>query len=99
MSDEGFHDPAAVAEKLRERGFVAALAVDFKRYVGAQIGIHNPAGERVGQVSHLRNTEWLFICGPNRAALRRAIASAPPPAVPCRAEFRPSGNRRGLQPV
>ena len=99
VSDEGFHDPAAVAEKLRERGFVAALAVDFKRYVGAQIGIHNPAGERVGQVSHLRNTEWLFICGPNRAALRRAIASAPPPAVPCRAEFRPSGNRRGLQPV
>jgi adenine-specific DNA-methyltransferase len=99
VSDEGFHDPAAVAGKLGERGYVGALAIDFKRYVGAQIGIHNPAGERVGRVSHLRNTEWLFVCGPDRSALRRAIASAPPPAVPCRAEFRPSGNRRGVQPV
>ena len=32
-----------------ERGHVGALHVDFKRYVGAQIGIHNPAGERVGR--------------------------------------------------
>jgi adenine-specific DNA-methyltransferase len=99
ISDEGFHDPAAVAEKLGERGYVGALAIDFKRYVGAQIGIHNPAGERVGRVSHLRNTEWLFVCGPDRAALRRAVESAPPPAVPCEAQFRPSGNRRGVQPV
>jgi adenine-specific DNA-methyltransferase len=99
VSDEGFHDPAAVAEKLGERGYVGALAIDFKRYVGAQIGIHNPSGERVGRVSHLRNTEWLFVCGPDRSAVRRAIESAPPPAVPRRAEFRPSGNRRGAQPV
>jgi adenine-specific DNA-methyltransferase len=99
VSDEGFHDPAAVAEKLGERGYVGALAIDFKRYVGAQIGIHNPSGERVGRVSHLRNTEWLLVCGPDRSILRRAIESAPPPAVPCRAEFRPSGNRSGVQPV
>jgi adenine-specific DNA-methyltransferase len=26
---------------------------DFKRYVGAQIGIYNPQGEKVGKVSHL----------------------------------------------
>ncbi len=48
LSDEGFHDPAAVEERLRGRGHVGVLHVDFKRYVGAQIGIHNPAGERVG---------------------------------------------------
>jgi adenine-specific DNA-methyltransferase len=82
VSDEGFHDPAAVERLLRERGHVGALRVDFKRYVGAQIGIHNPAGERVGAVSHLRNTEWLLVCGPDRAAVRRAVASAPPPAAP-----------------
>ena len=29
-----------------------------------------------------------FVCGPDRAALRRAIESAPAPAVPRRAEFR-----------
>jgi adenine-specific DNA-methyltransferase len=82
LSDEGFHDPAAVEERLRGRGHVGVLHVDFKRYVGAQIGIHNPAGERVGRVSHLRNTEWILVCGPDRRAVEAAIRSAPPPAVP-----------------
>ena len=56
---------------------MGAIPVDFKRYVGAQIGIHNPAGERVGSVSHLRNTEWLFVCGPDRATVERSVAAAP----------------------
>jgi adenine-specific DNA-methyltransferase len=43
------------------RAHVATVATDFRRYVGAQIGIHNPQGEKVGRVSHLRNTEYLFI--------------------------------------
>ncbi len=81
VSDEGFHAPADVAALLAERGYVGALRIDFKRYVGAQIGIHNPAGEVVGAVSHLRNTEWVFVCGPDRAAVERALAQAPPPAV------------------
>ena len=34
-----------------------------QRYVGAQIGIHNPAGEKVGTVSHLRNVEHLVVAG------------------------------------
>lgn len=38
-----------------------ALSYDYKRYVGAQIGIYNPAGKRVGEVSHLRNVEYIFI--------------------------------------
>lgn len=42
---------------------VAVLAFDSKRYVGAQIGIHNPRGEKVGRVSHLRNTEWVAVAG------------------------------------
>ena len=50
FSDEGFHDPAAVAELLSERGHVASLAVDVPRYVGARIGIHNPAG-RAGRAA------------------------------------------------
>jgi adenine-specific DNA-methyltransferase len=81
VSDEGFHDPADVAALLGERGYVGALRIDFRRYVGAQIGIHNPAGEVVGSVSHLRNTEWLFVCGPDRTALERALRAAPAPAV------------------
>lgn len=44
-------------------GEVEAVPVDFRRYVGAQIGIHNPKGEKVGTVSHLTNREFLFVAG------------------------------------
>ncbi|MHB8245420.1 MAG: DNA adenine methylase [Acidimicrobiales bacterium] len=43
---------------------VRALGLDQARYVGARIGIHNPAGEKVGTVSHLRNTELVVAAGP-----------------------------------
>src|ERR1700722_8229606 len=43
---------------------VVTLSFDSARYVGAQIGIHNPAGDKVGQVSHLSNHELLVIAGP-----------------------------------
>ena len=56
-------------------GLRRPVAIDSKRYVGARIGIHNPAGERVGSVSHLRNTEVVFVCGPRRAAVERAAAA------------------------
>jgi adenine-specific DNA-methyltransferase len=39
------------------------LSFDSARYVGAQIGIHNPAGDKVGKVSHLSNHELLVIAG------------------------------------
>jgi adenine-specific DNA-methyltransferase len=55
-------------------GDVVTLAFDSKRYVGAQIGIHNPQGERVGRVSHLRNTEYVVIAG-DSAALRALSSS------------------------
>ena len=34
---------------------------DYKRYVGAQIGIHNNFGEKVGTVSHLKNLEFIYV--------------------------------------
>jgi adenine-specific DNA-methyltransferase len=80
VTDEGFHEPAAVAELLSERGHVASLAIDVPRYVGARIGIHTPAGVRVGTVSHVRATEWLIVCGPDRSALEAAFS--PEPASP-----------------
>jgi adenine-specific DNA-methyltransferase len=58
--------PEQIVEALRESGHddVRMLAFDSKRYVGAQIGIFNPAGEKVGQVARLRNTEYVFVAGP-----------------------------------
>jgi adenine-specific DNA-methyltransferase len=40
---------------------VETIEKDFKRYVGAQIGIYNPRGEKVGKVGHLRNKEYLYV--------------------------------------
>jgi adenine-specific DNA-methyltransferase len=73
FNDEGFHDPAHVAGLLGEHGYVNVAQVDFKRYVGAQIGIFSPAGEKVGAVSHLRNKELLFVVGPDRARVERVF--------------------------
>ena len=48
----------------RERGgAVRTLEFDSRRYVGALIGIHNPDGEKVGAVSHVRNVEYVVCCG------------------------------------
>ncbi|HZJ06393.1 MAG TPA: DNA adenine methylase [Nocardioidaceae bacterium] len=55
---------------------VQMLAFDSKRYVGAQIGIHDPRGQKVGTVSHLRNQEYLFLAGPAEM-VRAAVAAAP----------------------
>ena len=60
---------------------VAVLTFDSKRYVGAQIGIHNPKGERVGRVSHLRNNELLAIGGP-RALVEKAVLRVVSPPSP-----------------
>jgi adenine-specific DNA-methyltransferase len=62
FSDEGFVGLDDLVEMCRARGNpVEALAFDHKRYVGSLIGIHNPKGERVGTVSHTRNTEYVVI--------------------------------------
>jgi adenine-specific DNA-methyltransferase len=48
------------------------LSFDSRRYVGAQIGIHNPKGERVGTVSHVRNREYVVVAG-DRAEVARLV--------------------------
>ncbi len=68
FSNEGFFEESAIKNLLAGRfGEVAVHSVDSARYVGARIGIHNPRGERVGKVSHVRNTELLFVAGPEAA--------------------------------
>ncbi len=63
FNDEGHLPAGEIVGLLGQRGDVAAVPVDFKRYVGAQIGIHGPGGDRVGEVGRLRNTEYLFLVG------------------------------------
>ena len=63
-SDEGWVTLADLADMAGGRGAVQVLAFDSKRYVGAQIGIHNPIGEKVGQVGRTHNTEYVVVAGP-----------------------------------
>jgi len=58
-------------------GAVCTLAFDSKRYVGAQIGVHNPHGEKVGEVSRLRNVEYVVVCGEPEAVEHATRAYAP----------------------
>jgi adenine-specific DNA-methyltransferase len=81
-NDESWLTLDELIEMCRPRGAVEILAYDSKRYVGAQIGVHNPDGARVGTVSHLRNTEYLVLSGERHAVERaRAAASAVAPPV------------------
>jgi adenine-specific DNA-methyltransferase len=69
-SDEGWVDREDLADMASGRGAVEVLAFDSKRYIGAQIGIHNPAGKKVGQVGRTRNIEYLVVAGPARKVAR-----------------------------
>ncbi|HET8558939.1 MAG TPA: DNA adenine methylase [Marmoricola sp.] len=78
-NDEAWLDPETIVASLLAAGHdtVELVAFDSKRYVGAQIGIFNPAGVKVGKVSRLRNLEYLFFAGPaDRVATATAAALA-----------------------
>jgi adenine-specific DNA-methyltransferase len=65
FSDEGFITREAmeslIVESMGPGTRVRVHDVAHRRYVGAQIGIHNPAGDKVGVVSHLVNREFFFV--------------------------------------
>lgn len=81
FSDEGFVSREAMEALLATRGEVRTLEHDFKRYVGAQIGIYDPAGKKVGRVSHLRNKEYLYVVELGQAA-GSALGSGEAPVDP-----------------
>jgi len=64
FNDEGYIGREEMKRILERRGEVHVLEFSYKRYVGAQIGIHNPRGKRVGKVGHLRNKEHLYVVTP-----------------------------------
>ena len=65
FSDEGYISRENMERILQKRGEVLVIEKDYKRYVGAQIGVHSPKGIKVGEVSHLRNKEYIYIVSPN----------------------------------
>ncbi len=90
FNDEGYVSRAQIEEVLGSlwggRANVATLAIDYPRYVGARIGIHNGRGEKVGTVGRLRNVEHLFVASRSdvHARLRAAgLLPAEAEATPC----------------
>ena len=76
-NDESWVTAEQMMAWLSEAGHedVRMLAYDSKRYVGAQIGIYNPSGHKVGKVSHLRNIEYVFVAGPTDKVQAAAAAA------------------------
>ena len=68
FSSEGFLSREELEAMLRRRGELAVLSRDYPRYVGAQIGIYNPQGVKVGRVGALRNTEFVYVVAPSERA-------------------------------
>lgn len=66
FNNEGFFTAEEIEDMLQHWGFVRRLTRPHSRYVGARIGIYNPQGEKVGQVSHTENHEYLFIATHSR---------------------------------
>ncbi|HWJ08387.1 MAG TPA: DNA adenine methylase [Nocardioides sp.] len=102
-NDESWIGPEEMTAMLRDAGHreVAVLAFDRKRYVGAQIGIHGPTGQRVGQVGRLRNVEYLFVAGdPDRVEAAVAAGAEPGPGLSGSARpARPAATPRGRAPA
>jgi adenine-specific DNA-methyltransferase len=63
-NDESWLTLDQLRDMCAAHGDVAVLAFDSKRYVGAQIGIHDLNGDKVGTVSHTRNLEYVVVAGP-----------------------------------
>ncbi len=61
FNDEGYLGQAEMEAMLQSRGEVVTFARDYRRYVGAQIGQFAPSGKRVGEISHLRNQELIYV--------------------------------------
>jgi adenine-specific DNA-methyltransferase len=81
-NDEAWVGREALEEMCAHHERVRTFAFDSKRYVGAQIGIYDPGGRKVGSVSRLRNLEYLVVAGPDEDVRRVAEALESPAGAP-----------------
>ena len=79
FNNEGFirrEDMELMLANCFGRESLAVMENDHKRYVGAQIGIYDLGGNRVGKVSHVRNKEYLYVVSKEAGAAAGAVARA-----------------------
>ncbi|MHC5211715.1 MAG: DNA adenine methylase [Planctomycetota bacterium] len=74
-NDEGHVSRKDLEALLTTRGVVHVIEQHGqRRYVGAQIGIHDPRGRKVGTVGRLHNTEYLYVVAPRDSRTARSFA-------------------------
>ena len=78
-NNESWISPEELVAACSVHGEVRVLAFDSKRYVGAQIGIFNLKGDKVGKVSHLRNVEYVLVAG-ERDRVEETVKNVAEPA-------------------
>ena len=80
FNNEGYLSRDAIETILRDWGYVVCFERAYRRYVGALIGIHNPQGEKVGQVSHTHNREMLFLATKHKGVYETLATQTRPPS-------------------
>ena len=60
FNNEGYIPRDDMELLLNKYGNLNVKEIDYKRYIGAKIGIHNKKGTKVGKVSHLLNKEYIY---------------------------------------
>lgn len=65
-NNEGYINRESMEQLLKHYGYLYSVEFDYRRYIGCQIGVYNPKGEKVGSVSHVRNKETLYLVSRNR---------------------------------
>lgn len=73
FNNEGFFSVPEIENMLKHWGYVVRMSQSHRRYVGARIGIYNPQGEKVGQISHTENEEYLFVATHSRRVKRALV--------------------------
>ena len=73
-SNEGWVTVDELREWCEARGHTEVVGFDSRRYVGAQIGVFNPQGDRVGEPTHFHNVEYLVLSG-ERDLVERSVAA------------------------
>ena len=64
-NNESWVSAEEIESWLQEKGYeaVQTFNFDFKRYIGAKIGIYNHKGKKVGKVDHTSNIEHIIVAG------------------------------------
>jgi adenine-specific DNA-methyltransferase len=72
FNNEGFVSAQEIETMLQGlRKHTRSISVDFKRHVGAQIGVYSPSGEKVGEAGPRKNVEHLFFATDDDQAASR----------------------------